>query len=389
MRLNDNIRSILNALCFDGRPYSLAGLDPEALDFADRAQLTPLLARYDLPPTIREHVEGALARNGARVFRVAAAYHEIAPAFDHIVLKGFTHVPAFVDDPRLRVQYDLDLYVPPKESDAARRVLLALGYEPIEELEGLAMDHLPTMIRKTGWEWRGDYFDPEIPVSVEVHLQFWNAPVERLRPEGLDAFWARRKGHRLQPVDMLGYAALHLTRHLLRGNLRVFHVWEMARFLHTQRDPFFWRLWKQWHPRSLRRLEAVAFLLAKSWFACTLVPEVLDEVAALPGAVHRWFKVYGWSPIEGMFHPNKRELWLHLDLVETLADRLSVVRRRLLPASLPGPVDAVHLPPEQMTLRRRIKKQARYAAYASSRAFLHTRLLAPTLWEGVNWWTRR
>jgi hypothetical protein len=386
--MGERVRSVLDALSFDERPYSLAGLDRQALEFLDRAQMTQLLGRFDLPDEARAHVDGVLARNTIRVGRVAAAYQEMAAAFDHVVLKGFTHVPDFVPEPQLRVQYDLDLYVPPEPRDRAIDALLSLGYEPIAELAGLAMDHLPTMIRKTGWEWRGDYFDPEIPVSVEVHFQFWDATTERLYPKGLDGFWMRREGHRLHPVDALGYAALHLMRHLLRGNLRPFHVWEIARFLHTQDEGTFWRLWREWHAPSLRRLEAVAFLLARSWFACNLPAVAEEEVAALPAPVRNWFEVYGWSPLEGMFHPNKDELWLHLSLAETWADRYSILRRRLLPVSLPGPVDAVHIPEEEMTLPRRIRKQSRYLAHVCSRTWLHTRLLAPTLWEGVKWWSR-
>ena len=389
MHWNDSARAILDALCFDGRTYSLSGIGRDAMDFADRNQLTPLLSRYELPPAAREHAQAALARNTIRVGRVAAAYQEIATAFDrivdHVVLKGFTHVPAFVDDPRLRVQYDLDLYVPSGQLQAAGEALLRLGYQPIRGMAGLAMDHLPTMVRKTGWEWRGDFFDPEIPVSVEVHFQFWDAPIERLRPQGLEGFWTRRVGHYLHPVDRLGYSALHLTRHLLRGDLRVFHVWEIANFLHTSGDQTFWRLREQWHPPSLRRLEAVAFLLARRWFACTLPPAAEREVAALPEPVHRWFERYGWSPIEGMFRPNKRELWLHLSLLETFEDRISVLRRRLLPFSLPGPVDAIYVPPDRMTLARRAKKHARYLAHAASRGIHHARLLAPTLWDGLRW----
>jgi hypothetical protein len=384
----DRVRPVLDALSFDGRAHLLAGIDRETLDFLDRAQLTQLLGQFDLPEEARAHVEGALARNTIRVERVAAAYEELAAAFDHVVLKGFTHIPDFVPEPRLRVQYDLDLYVPAEQRNQALDALLDLGYEPIAELAGLAMDHLPTMIRKTGWEWRGDYFDPEIPVSVEVHFQFWDASTERLYPQGLDGFWTRREGHRLHSVDALGYAALHLVRHLLRGNLRPFHVWEIARFLHTQHDGTFWRQRREWHAPSLRRLEAVGFLLARTWFACALPSAADDEIAALPATVRNWFEVYGWSPLEAMFHPNKDELWLHLSLVETSADRLSILRRRLLPSSLPGPVDAVHIPEEEMTLSRRITKQSRYLAHASSRAWLHTRLLVPTLWEGVKWWSR-
>jgi hypothetical protein len=200
------VRAILNALRFDSSTASMLDLSPDDLAFADRQHLTPLLSRFELSPATRTHVDGAVARNTLRMQRFAAAYDEMADKFDHVVLKGFTHAPDFIDDIRLRAQYDLDLYVPSafnnETRDGARDALLALGYQPIGGMQGLAMDHLPTMIRKTGWQWRGDYFDPDLPAGVEVHFRFWDAPTECIRVEGLADFWTRRQGHRLDPIDM-------------------------------------------------------------------------------------------------------------------------------------------------------------------------------------------
>lgn len=386
--MTPGVRAIFDALRFDRTSCALSGLTPDDLAFTDRAQLTPLLSRFEFDAEVRQHVEGTLARNAIRVSRVAEAYREIAPAFDHVVLKGMTHVPDFIEDPRLRVQYDLDLYVPPAQKEIARDALRHLGYEPIGGMEGLAMDHLPTMVRKTGWQWRGDYFDPDLPPAVEVHFRFWDSPTERLPAEGLDDFWDRREGNQLTLVDRLGYAALHLTRHLLRGNVRPSHVWEIARFLHTHQDPSFWNHWTEWHSPSLRRIEAVALLLAKEWFACSLPDAATAEIAALPTRARRWFEVYRWSPVEANFRPNKHELWLHTSLLDSAGARFDVLRRRLIPASIPGPVDGVHLPDEEMTVVRKMKKNARNAAYAASRAAHHFRLFLPTVGEGVRWWLR-
>jgi hypothetical protein len=386
--MTPGVRAILDALRFDRTTRALSGLTADDLAFTDRAQLTPLLSRFELAGDAREHVEGALARNALRVARVADAYTEIASAFDHVVLKGFTHVPDFMDDPRLRVQYDLDLYVPPEQKEVARDALLKLGYEPIGGMEGLAMDHLPTMVRKTGWQWRGDYFDPDLPPAVEVHFRLWDSPTERLRAEGLDQFWDRREGNQLALVDRLGYAALHLTRHILRGNVRPSHVWEIARFLDTHHDADFWSGWRELHSPSLRHIEAVAFLLAKEWFACSLPDAPEAEIAALPARVHRWFEVYRWSPIEAYFKPNKHEVWLHTSLLDSAGGRFDILRRRLIPVSMPGPVDGIHVPREEMTIVRRMKKNVRNAAYAVSRAGHHLRLFLPTVGEGVRWWLR-
>lgn len=387
--MTPGVRAILDALCFDGRTASLGAVTADDLAFADRSQLTLQLWRFDLAPLARSHVDSALVRNSIRTERIAAAYGEIAPLFDHVQLKGATHSPDFVEEPRLRAQYDLDLYVPTEQRELAREALLNLGYEPIGGVEGLAMDHLPAMVRKTGWQWRGDYFDPDLPPSIEVHFRFWDEETERLSANGVEEFWTRRDGARLPPVDRLGYASLHLTRHLLRGNVRAFHVWEIARFLHLHHDADFWRAWRSLHSPSLRRLEAVAFLLAQSWFACDLPAAAAEEVAALPPRVHRWFQRYRWSALESISAPNKHELWLHLSLVDSAADRAAILRRRLIPSSMPGPIDAIHVPKDELTLTRRLQRAARNSAYAASRAFHHARLFVPTLFEGARWWLTR
>ena len=378
-------RAILDALAFDGRPSDLTRLTKTDLDFADRSHLTLLLSRANLNAETRDYVNAALARNTERVKKIAADYGEIAGAFDHVVLKGFTHVPAFIDDLRLRVQYDLDLYTPPSESARARDALLALGYQPIPGQEHLAMDHLPTMVRKTGWQWRGDFFDPEIPTSIEVHFRFWDPETERLRADSLDDFWSRRETNQLSLPDKLGYAALHLTRHLLRGNVRAFHVWELANFLHTHESPDFWRTWQRLHSASARRLEAVAFLLAQTWFACRVPHPAQDAIDQLPASVHRWFEIYGWSPVENTFKPNKDELWLHLSLLNSAFDQFTVFRRRVIPVSAPARVDAIYTPDSEMTPARRFSRAFHNLAYAASRALHHATLLVPTLWEGLRW----
>jgi hypothetical protein len=380
------VRAILDALAFDGRPADLSHLAPSDLAFADRSQLTLLLSRFPLNDQVRPHVESALARNTERVKKIADDYAEIRPHFDHVILKGITHIPAFINDPRLRVQYDLDLYVPQSQAEKTRDALVTLGYEPIEGMDSLAMDHLPTMVRKTGWQWRGDFFDPEIPTSIEVHFRFWDPDTERLRAESVDNFWARRESHQLSLVDKVGYAALHLTRHLLRGNVRAFHVWELANFLNTHHDPDFWREWQRLHTASARRLESVAFLLAKQWFACRVPDPVEDSIDRLSSSVHRWFEIYGWSPLESMFAPNKDELWLHMSLLDSNFDRFDVLRRRLIPVSPPGHVDAIYTPEDQLTLSRRVTRAARNWSYAASRAVHHIRLFVPTVWQGVRWW---
>ena len=53
-----------------------------------------------------------------------------------------------------RVQYDIDLWLPRDHAVRAQRLLIARGYEPMPGTEELPTDHLPALVRKTGWQWR-------------------------------------------------------------------------------------------------------------------------------------------------------------------------------------------------------------------------------------------
>src|SRR3970282_1962355 len=90
-------------------------------------------------------------------------------------------------------------------------------------------------------------------------------------------------------------------------------------------------------------------------------------------------------PVEALFRPNKHELLLHLALVDSARDRWRILRRRLAPLRLPGPVEAVHVPDHEMTPALRLRKATRYARFVTGRIAHHARVLAPTLWELARW----
>ena len=402
-----SVQAVFEALQFQNRrTQALCRLTEAewnaALYYCDRMQLTLALARDrgEFPAWIRKRIDRNLADNAKRFERVKAAYIEISGALERagiefLVLKGFTQVPRFVPDVRGRIQYDIDLFCPQQCIYPARDEALRLGYEPMAGLKQIPLDHLPTMIRKTGWQWRGDYFDPEIPVSLELHYRLWDPQTERLSPEGLDDFADRREERELDdlrftalhPVDAAGYAALHILRHLLRGDVRAGHVYELAWFLNgAQRDTAFWANWREWHPASLRSLETISFRLAAEWFGCGLNAAIRETSELLPQGVERWLARFAMAPVEAAFRSNKDELWLHLSLLPQKADKLAVARRKLLPLSMPGPVGDVHIPDTDLTPSIRVRKRLRYARFVASRVLYHARVLLPALWSGARWW---
>ena len=371
------------------------------LAFCARAQLTLPLAlhwRDRLPDSVRARMDRNLAGNAERWQRVQAAYREVAASFERegiefAVLKGFSHCPCFVNNPRWRPQYDIDLLLPKEHLLRARDVVLKLGYEPLRASNG-RVDHLPTMIRKTGWQWRGDLFDPDIPVSLELHFRLWDQATELFEPAGLDQFWERRELRVLEglsftalhPVDAVGYASLHLLRHMLRGDGKPFHLYELAQLLHhTAASESFWTQWREWHDPSLRQLEAICFSLAHRWFDCLLPPAASDEIASLPPEVTRWLELCAYSPLSHLVRPNKDELWLHWSLIDSSRARWSMLQRRLIPPVPQGPVDAVHIPESEITWRIDVRRRWRYFRYAASRV-LHHLVALPGVAIGAAQW---
>jgi MFS family permease len=389
----------------------------DALDFTDRSQLTLLLrnspARDAMPPWAQERTDAAAARNLERLHRVEALYRALDTqlrdaGIQYLALKGLAHCPEFCATAGGRVQYDIDLYTPRESVYAARDAVMALGFEPLQSMERFPTDHLPALIRKTGWEWRGDFFDPEIPIAVEIHFQFWNQRLERLPAPGVEEFWPRRVRREvagvqmgaLSPVDALGFASLHLLKHVVQGSARPSHICEVAHFLETHaaydRPPAlsrlhtdnaaFWAEWRALHTPELLRLQAVVFRLARDWFGCHVGTVAEEEIERLPATTHRWFEEFAASPAQRIFHPAKHELWLHLSLLDSPWDALAVARRRLLPISLPGPVDAIHIPESELTWRRRLLSRARYLRHVSRRTAHHAGTLPGVLLSGVQWW---
>ncbi len=362
----------------------LIGLDDharrDALAWCDRQGLTLLLRRI-LP----EATADAARKNRLRLQVAEETYRRLASLpGEFIALKGIAHCELFGIRPEDRTQYDIDLYFPRETLEAARDALLAQNYESIAGMEKFPTDHLPGLFPRTAWRWRGDYFDPEMPLAIELHFQFWNAQLERLEAPGVEDFRTRRvrrtvggaEMYVLCPQDAVAYAALHLLKHVLHGSTKVFHVYELACFLHRHAaDDEFWAEWRRLQAPALRRLQAVAFALAEAWFGCALSPAARQQIAQLPASTHAWFAELAASPAVQPFHPSKDELWLHLSLLKLRRDKLSIIRRRLLPSNLP--------PPSRATESQ--SRRAVYASWFAARLRHHAISLATIIGSGWRW----
>lgn len=400
--------AIVSALNFSSpQPELLSNISDQdwerALEFCDRSHLTLALysrCRDYLPAPIHSRLEKNFRDNAERWDRLKTAYRSLYLAFsgaglNFVVLKGFTQWPLFVDDPRHRAQYDIDLLFLPNEVEKAQAVAAQLGYEPATMPRSLLIDHLPTLTRKTGWEWRGDYFDPEMPTSLELHFQCWDRSTEHFGPDGIERdFWGRTEIRQcedvlfrsLNPSDSLLYSALHTLRHLLRGDFRPSHLYEMGWLLHSKRhDDSFWAEWENLFGNELREPQAICFAMAHRWFSCTLHPTASEAIALLPEDINRWLNHYAFSPLSGMFRPNKDELWLHWSLVKSRRAGVSVLIRRLFPNQLPGPITGLHTMPKQVTFQQRVRQNTQYLSFLFGRIRYHLGAIPPVTMSGARW----
>lgn len=405
-----HVRAILSALQFqESRVEGLAVLTD--------AQWKDLLTRWDfhrcmiplrqtcgteVPEWVRSEIDLRLADNLERLERIKADYARFSGALSsigaqHVVIKGFTLWPGFVDHPRFRLQSDIDVYCPPEWILGARDALVKLGYKPETRQNFASADHLPAMVPETTWRWRGNFYDPEMPVSFELHRSLWNEGVLGIRTKGLDQFWIRRSERQLDGFrfpalnepDNFGYAALHLTRNLLRDQPSLHQIYELARFLHTSADKRdFWEDWRATHDDSIRRLEAIACLTASKCFTCNLPDEMKQEIACLPEVVMTWFDEARGLPMSPGL-PRKNWVWLHVCLVESAWEKLSILCKSLLPSHLPTADDVEKLDeesPDPHVRRSPIMRPAKYLAYVASRLAHYSRLIPSELWHGARFW---
>jgi hypothetical protein len=392
------LRLLLDSLRFDQSVGSdlkdLSAAEWRALlTLADEARLTlPLGIRCHgvLPDPVRRRIDHNLADNARRFTRSIDAHEEISGALTlggvpFVVLKGLSQFPYFCASLQVRPQYDIDLLCPVEHIPAARQAMSDIGYHAVTRDSHARTDHLPTMVRNTDWRWRGDYYDPEMPLNLELHYRLWDSGMELFEVAEAEQFWLRRTvrhvGRSSIPAldlnDTVRYAAWHLTRHLLRGDLRPAHLYEFAHFLEsTAADDSLWTHWREAEIQTMMA-EALAARLALECFHCRLNDGVVALISRLPASTQRWFDLFSISPLLGRTRPNKDELLLHIALLSRAQSKIRIAARRLLPPPPPRLISTAPLSATGEWLRN--------ALFLSSRASHHARTLAPLLRSGLRW----
>ncbi|HEV2326591.1 MAG TPA: nucleotidyltransferase family protein [Terracidiphilus sp.] len=363
----------------------------QLLPMLDRARLTLPLAQKapsGLPGWVRERLSCNLADAARSWERVQTAYREAAAALDgkgveFLVLKGFTQAPEYVPSPKLRRQWDIDLYVPRDQIASAVRGLQEIGYASCraEEVYRHA-DHVPTLVRFGTWKWRGNWYDPDTPPAIELHFCLWNDSVSSIAIPEVNEFWIRRRVRAcedlifpaLHPVDHLAYFALHILRDIFNEDSRANQVQELAISLDRRAgDDAFWKEWTATHSRRSRSMQATVFSLAVAWFSCCVSDTVKSEIRSLPPRVGAWIKRCGCTPLEAQFRRTRDGRLLQTLFAETPEARKKILWRVVLPERVPGPakIASCRTHPSLPEAPKLISSYLAYPAYIASRAWLN------------------
>jgi hypothetical protein len=183
---------------------------PALLNLTDHARITLPLGircREFVPDSVQTRIDRNLASNAIRYERLFAEYQKIAGALrergiDFVLLKGLSQMaPFYVSDPHHRPQYDIDLYCPHQLLESAFDTMVCAGFSPVKPRRKCT-DHFPPMMRMSNWKWRGDYYDPELPLTVELHFRFWDPETERLPAPWVEDFWRRRANCTIRGVEI-------------------------------------------------------------------------------------------------------------------------------------------------------------------------------------------
>jgi hypothetical protein len=366
------------------------------LSFTDTAGLTLHLRgqlrhqnHYDaLPSPVKDRLEGNLKSNCTRTGILTQEFLQInqqlqTAGIRYLNLKGLLLCPRFIERLEHRVQYDFDLLVDRGDLKTTYARLQELGFTPAHRSERQKADHLPPLVKKTGWQWRGDYFDPEIPPGIEVHYQLWEPEFERIPILLFEDLWEKASLQECKSLIVpalalnheLLYLTLHCCRHLLRSDLRLSHLYELAYFLHhNSQNRELWQGFLAWleHCPNSPRMVATGFALAIKLFQPETSASLRSWIHAnLPPGADRWIDTYGLRDAKHGYRENKNVIFLHLSLLDRGADHWGILKQKLLPRHLPLAVAGIYLPDERKGAILRGFHFLLYLGYLARRTFFH------------------
>jgi len=394
--------SLARLKTFSGHDWKqvLPWLDESGLALYLLRRLSNLKSPDSLPGEIRKQLRCNQATNQRRLSimkeEFASLHRRFAAAgVDYVVLKGFALIPEFCEDAALRSQYDYDFLVRLESARAAREILETQGYslkikspgfqkkdESFFTAEALAVPSAEQ-----------NFYSPNIPRAVELHLGLWESNRERVKLETpkdvLDrkrlANWEGLYFPVLADDDSLIFQALHAFQHILDYWCRPSCFLEIAHFLvGRQDDTAFWERFRLRAEglRYLQQIVGLVFAMAEMLFRAPIPPEVSEwTTQALPSSLALWVERYGrdWALAR---HPgSKLSLFVHEVFIADPAIWKEVRQGRLFPFHHPAKV----VESSNQRLASRWRANWEQGHFALSRLKFHAGGLVSYAWELPSW----
>ncbi|MFN8006568.1 MAG: nucleotidyltransferase family protein [Terriglobia bacterium] len=367
--------------------------------------LSKMTVRGDLkllPPRIQERLFRNLRDQSQRQTVICKEFLELnrllkQEGVRYLCLKGLTSYPEFIEDPLYRVQYDFDFFVYEDDLRKAGTQFRALGFEPLASKPNAHTHHLPTMIKRNGWEWRGNHYDPGIPCSVELHFRIWDGEFESISASQSPDRWQTPTSSEIHgvPVPVLGkseaflFAIQHAMRHLLGNDLRLSHLYELAFFLNrnAERSAF----WKELlgrvkdFPEGSRNM-AIILQLARHCFQPHCSPH-LEELFAghLTQTSKLWIQRFGRREALSSFRKSKSGLLLQMDCQGKSISGWSIAWKRLFPHRLPLISFGTQVPENEKTPWQKYRERLSLLRHLWIRSLFHLGSLLNFLWQYPIW----
>lgn len=317
-------------------------------------------ADRNLPPAVMSRLERNYSRNQMRVDEMASEFAVVNDKFRQLgvryaVMKGFSLMPEFCPDARLRHQSDLDYLIDEQSLPAARYVLGELGYVV-----------KPSAVDQEWTFWKGpmplpatpsEQYDAKGRYVIELHSAIWKSDLHGIDIAGTEFSSARTINHEwrgmrfpaLYHEDAFLLQVMHVMHHLLGGWMRMFWLYEIGYFLHRRaNDALLWQGVERCAKADAVLSDFVVIVteLAGQILHAPIPAVVQTWKANLRPTVKVWLENYGrWVAFEKspFYEPNllptsKLVLFLHRQFLLDEKRRRHYMRRRLLPWTKPASI---------------------------------------------------
>ena len=373
----------------------LLWLDQSGLALYFLHRLQEIGATQQIWAELRHELEERLARNVERTHDMLEEFNRLNAAFREFgvqaaALKGFTLVPEYCPESRLRHQTDFDFLVAPGAVEAAADALANCGYSTDtlrkdgESCFTTPLNHIPS--------YRDDLYCAQRQRQVDLHTAIWEE-LDWISPEfPADSMNnLRRKTvlgasfHSLSPEDQFLVQVFHAFRHSFRSWIRASWLLEISNFLEIHRnDDEFWGrvVTRAGNSTDARRVVAFVLGLTSQLFRKSSPQPLLSWAArALPPSTQTWIEHFSVRWILSDWPGSLLNILMAADFMRDSRLRSDYLKSRLVPEKRQLSIGTVNSQDSRITA---LARKARWQ-YLAHRSIHHLRNLLSLMAGQIRW----